>query len=231
MKKKYLLIPVAIALLIVAGVGAFMVKNIKDEKMQSGILLAFDLFDEYDVRVTFFVNVAEPDEFRAEAKARGHEIGFHTVGHMDLSVLEEQYIIEQAIEPIEEFRRQGYGMKAFAYPYGAYTEATNELLFEHYDVLRGAYRHELRAKDEVQGTLLESKSIDNVNYVDMPEFEREIMASLMEAYENPGTVVSFYSHSINDWAEWAVPVERLEFLFRTAENLGLEFYTYSDLIK
>ena len=243
MKKKFLLIPAAILFCIAVGVGAFRIKEIQDEKKQSGILLAFDdydtdswsdafdLFDEWGVRVTFFVNAAEPGDFCLEAKKRGHEIGFHTVGHMNLSTLEEQYIMEQAIAPMEEFRSQGYAMNAFAYPYGAYTEATNELLLEHFQVLRGAYWHELRDKNSVQGTFIESKSIDNTNYEDDAQFKNEIMAVLLEAYENPGTVVSLYSHSINDWAEWAVSVERLEFIFETAQNLGLKFYTYSDLVK
>lgn len=219
-----------------------MYKNWMDEKNQSGVLLAFDdydtdsweaafdLFDEYGVKATFFVNTFGPGDFCAQAKERGHEIGFHTIGHMDLTLLEEEHIIEQAIAPIENFREQGYELTAFAYPYGKYSSETNEMLLKHYSVLRGAYYHELRDKDKVKGTLIESKSIDNINYVDDAQFKNEVMAVLMDAYENPGTVVSLYSHSINDWAEWAVSVERLEFVFETAQNLGLKFYTYSDVV-
>ena len=242
MKKKLIIGVSILTLLVVVCIGAMYLKHWYDEKNQSGILLAFDdydtdsweaafeLVDEYDVKVTFFVNASEPDDFCARAKERGHEIGFHTIGHMDLTMLEEEYIIEQAIAPIEAFRAQGYDLTSFAYPYGKYSNETNEMLLEHYNVLRGAFYHELRDKDEVKGTFIESKSIDNVNYVDTPEFERELMAVLLEAYENPGTVVSLYSHSVNDWAEWAVSVERLEFIFQTAQNLGLEFYTYSELL-
>ena len=109
-----------------------MYKNMMDEKNQSGILLAFDdydtdsweaafdLFDEYGVKATFFVNAFGPGDFCAQAKERGHEIGFHTIGHMDLTLLEEEHIIEQAIAPIESFREQGYELTAFAYPYGKY---------------------------------------------------------------------------------------------------------------
>ena len=232
-----------IALGIVLGVGVIALKEWRDRQNQSGILLSFDdydtgsweamfdLFDEYDVKVTFFVNAFGPADFCEKARDRGHDIGFHTIGHMDLTTISEEAIREQAIDPIEEFRSQGYDLVAFSYPYGKYTEEINQLLLQHYDVLRGAYYHELRDKDAVKGTLIESKSIDNTNYVDDAQFKNEIMTVLREAYDNPGTVVSLYSHSINDWAQWAVSVERLEFIFETAQNLGLKFYTYSDLVK
>lgn len=243
MKKKILLGVVVLAILVAAGIGAIMLKKHYDEKKQSGILLAFDdhdtaswetildLMDEYDVKVTFFVTGFGPDEFCETARARGHEIGFHTIGHMDLNTLLEEHIIEQAIDPIEGFREQGYELKAFAYPYGSHSVGLDEMLLEHYDVVRGAYYHELRDKDNVKGTFIDSMSIDNVNFTSDEEFQNILMAKMLEAYENPGTVVSFYSHSINDWAEWAIPVHRLEFIFETAQNLGLEFYTYSDLME
>lgn len=244
MKKKYVVGLLAVAAgVLLALLGLFFLKKQYDEKNQSGILLSFDdydttswesmfdLFDEYDVKVTFFVNAFGPSDFCEKARERGHDIGFHTIGHMDLTTLSEETIREQAIDPIEEFRSQGYDFLAFSYPFGKYSEETNQLLLQHYDVLRGAYYHELRDRDAVKGTFIESKSIDNINYVDDAHFKNEIMAVLLEAYENPGTVVSLYSHSINDWAQWAVPVERLEFIFETAQNLGLKFYTYSDLVK
>lgn len=242
MKKIVKIAVVALVLLVVLGVVAIIVKKYMDEKSQSGVLLAFDdyaiedweehfdLFDEYDAKVTFFITASEPSEFCAKAVERGHQIGFHTVGHIDLKEVPLEVAYDQAVAPLEKFREQGYEITAFAYPFGSRSHDLNMMLFEHYDVLRGAYYHELRTKDSVKNSFIDSKSIDNINYTSDEEFKNIIMAEMIEARDNPGTVVSYYSHAISD-VEWGITEERLQFVLETAQNLGLKFYTYEDLTK
>lgn len=210
---------------------------------QCGIVLAFDdynaitweehfdLFDKYNVKVTFFVNVYEPTEFCFNAIEHGHEIAYHTAAHLNLTEITEDEIYQQAIAPIEVFREQGIELTTFAYPYGAYNEALNELLLQHYNILRGAYFYQLAGKHEMRHGFVESLPIDNVYYSSEEEFRDRIDSILEELSNNKGAVVGLYSHAIAARGDWCVPAERLEYIFQRAQEMGIQFYTYKELQK
>lgn len=207
---------------------------------QCGIVLAFDdynagdwenyfdLFDKYNVKVTFFVNCYEPTEFCFRAIEHGHEIAYHTAGHADLTKISDDEIYSQAIAPIEVFREQGIELTTFAYPSGAYTEELNELLLQHYNVLRGAWYYQVVGKHEMQNGFVESLSIDNIHYDSDEQFREQVDCILEELSNNKGAVVGLYSHGISDGA-WCVFPERLEYIFQRAQEMGIQFYTYKEL--
>ena len=241
MKKIYIVLAAAIvAVFALVLTGFINQKKLENEKNQSGILLAFDdyneqnwesyfdLFDQYDVRVTFFVNAYYPTEFCLRAIECGHEIGFHTLGHANLREVTKEEFIVQAIDPIEVFKEHGVELTSFAYPYGAYEAWMNEELLEHYDVVRGAYYYQLYNKSEFQKEFVESKPIDNYYYATDEAFQEDITQMLTEASQNEGTIVSLYSHAI-DGGDWCVSAERLEYIFQKAKELNLKFYIYKDL--
>lgn len=213
------------------------IENIND---QSGILLSFDdcneenweqyfdLFDKYNVKVTFFINASRPTDFCIKAQNRGHEIGYHTRDHVRLTEVSKEEFLKQAITPIKVFKENGCELTSFSYPYGAYSEWMNEELLKHYKVLRGAYYYELYPKENLERGFVEAKSIDNVNYDSDESFQEEIKKMLTEASQKKGSVVSLYSHVI-DGGDWCVLPERLEYIFQKADELNLKFYTYKDL--
>lgn len=188
----------------------------------------FDYFDENDVKVTFFVNSATPTEFCMEAVERGHEIGFHTMQHVDLTTASEEEVREQAIVPIEDFRKAGIEMTTFAYPYGEYTEELNRELLQYYKVLRGGFYYEPAPKDNFKSGFVESKPIDNNKFESELQFRWVINKMLYEARFNEGTVVSIYSHGIES-GEYCITPERMEYIIQKAKDLNLEFCTYQDL--
>ena len=210
---------------------------------QCGIVLAFDdysansweehfeLFDKYNVKVTFFVNAYEPTEFCFNAIEHGHEIAYHTAAHVNLTEITEDEIYQQAIAPIEVFREQGIELTTFAYPSGAYNEKLNELLLQHYNILRGAYYYQLVGKHDMRHGFVESLSIDNINYGSEEEFRDRIDFVLEELSNNKGAVVGLYSHAIADGGAWCVPEGRLEYIFQRAQEMGIQFYTYKELQK
>ncbi len=207
---------------------------------ECGILLAFDdynaiswadhfdLFDAYDVKATFFINSYTPTDFCFEAIDRGHEIGFHTASHTDVTELTEEELLDQVIYPIEAFRSQGIELTTFAYPYGSYTEELNERLLRYFKVLRGAYACEVVDREQMRGGFAESFSIDNGNYRSDWDYKRRINILLWELVHNKNSVVGLYSHAIGD-GDWCVGEERLEYLFRRANEMGIRFYTYQEL--
>lgn len=240
-KKKTLVILIAgILLLAAAGIlGGIKLYRVHKAR-QCGIVLAFDdynapsweehfdLFDQYDAKVTFFVNCSEPTDFCYHAAERGHEIGFHTINHVDLKTVSADEVYAQAIAPMEVFREKGFELTSFAYPYGSYTEELNELLLQHYRVLRGAYYYELVGKDRMRNGFVESLSLDNVNYSSDEQFEKRIDDILAELDENVGAVAGLYSHAIGD-GDWCVTEKRLEYVLKKAHEMGIQFYTFKEL--
>lgn len=242
MKKKMVIIVSLLFLTLAVALGGVKLYRLYRAR-QCGILLAFDdynadtweehfdLFDRYNVKVTFFVNAYEPTEFCFNAIEHGHEIAHHTAAHVNLTDITEDEIYQQAIAPIEAFREQGIELTTFAYPYGAYNEKLNELLLQHYNILRGAYYYQLAGKDQMRNGFVESLSIDNVNYESEEEFRDRIDFVLEELNNNEGAVVGLYSHAIADGGAWCVSEERLEYIFKRAKEMGIQFYTYKELQK
>jgi len=245
-KKIIIVICVVICMILAAMVGLRIVRHIKmkhymEIRNQKGILLAFDdyneenwtkyfdFFDKYGVKVTFFVTLTEPTDFCAEAIKRGHEIGYHTAGHVNLTEVSEEEMYRQAIAPLEVFRSQGYELTSFAYPYGAYTEGMNEELLQYYDTVRGAYHFEGRYKENLQKGFIESYSLDNVHFESDEAFRAKVVELLdvLASCDN-GTIASVYSHAIGA-GDWSIAPERLEILFQEAEKRDLVFYTFKEL--
>lgn len=210
------------------------------QKNPSGVLLAFDdyyeenweqyldLFDKYDAKVTFFINAGEPTEFCYKAIERGHEIGFHTIGHIDVEDATAEERWAEAIVPIESFRKKGIELTSFAYPYGAYTEETNEFLLQHYNVVRGGYYYELLPKENLKKGFVEAKPIDNNKFSSELQFWWVINKMLYSARFQEGTVLPIYSHAIES-GETCITPERLEYVLKKAREQNLEFYTYKEL--
>lgn len=238
-KKKRLLIAGMVVLIIaVAVLGGIKLWRIQ-QRDQPGILLAFDdyspdtweahfdLFDKYDVRATFFINAGEPVEFCYAAQERGHEIGFHTITHRNLLECTEDEIYEEAIAPIEVFREKGIELTSFAYPYGNYNEQLNEMMLEHYNIVRGAWQCELNLKHNLRHGFVEAMALDNSYYETQEAFETSMTDILSNLKQQKGMVICMYSHAIGDGG-WCINEEKLEYLLKTAKELGLKFYTFQD---
>ncbi len=244
MKKKIIIYIIGFLLVIVVCVlfiRHIRLKNYMIKYNQRGILLSFDdyneknwteyfdLFDKYNVKVTFFVTLSEPTDFCAEAIKRGHEIGYHTAEHVNITELSEEECYQQAIAPIEVFRSKGYELSSFAYPYGAYTEQLNEKLLQYYDTVRGAYKFEVRYKRSIQNGFVESYPLDNISFKTDEEFLAKI-DELLDVLINceEGTIAPMYSHAIGE-GDWCITPRRLEMLFQEAEERDLVFYTFKEL--
>lgn len=209
---------------------------------ESGILLAFDdyspdnwlqyfdFFEEYGVHVTFFIAWDEPTDFCFEALEKGHDIGFHSIGHTDVTVMSEEELQRCVIDPIEVFRKKGIELTSFAYPYGYRTAELDEKLLQYYKIVRGAYNAERHSIEELKSghIYIDSGSIDNYHMRDEQDFQENVKDILDELSANEGSVISIYSHAI-DAGDWCVTKEHLEYLFQKAEEQGIKFYTFSEL--
>ena len=239
-RKKMLFIVGAVLLAAVCAVlGGIKLYRVA-EANRCGICLSFDdynaenwedyfpLFEKYGVKVTFFVTASEPTDFCYHAIEAGHDIGFHTVGHVDMSKLDEDEVYQQAIAPIETFREKGIELTSFAYPYGMYSEELNQRLLSYYKVVRGAWYYQLVGKAQMRHGFVESYPLHSINHPSDEEFRESIDAILDELSRNKGAIANIYSHAIAG-GDWNVTEERLEYILKKATEMGFKFYTYREL--
>lgn len=236
-KKLGIRVVIGIVLILLVVAGLFMWKQRRqrvllvafDDYNEYSWRDAFDLFDQYDVQVTFFLNATEPTDFCKEAIARGHEIGYHTATHKDLKEVSKEEFYEEAIAPIEIFKEKGIELTSFAYPYGSYEEWMNEELLKHYKSVRGAYHFGVYFKADVDGGFVESQSIDNVHFESDEDFRKKIEEWLdMFCQCHEGTAASVYSHAISG-GDWCVSEDRLAILFEEAAERNIKCRTFNYL--
>jgi peptidoglycan/xylan/chitin deacetylase (PgdA/CDA1 family) len=207
----------------------------------AGILLAFDddyqavweqyfdLFDRYGAKATFFVT-GDFCAFCREALNRGHDVGYHTRHHLNLLKLSRDEFFEETLSALDMFRREGIPVSSFAYPYGFWEPWMHEELSGHFTTLRGfGTTFRVYHGEDLRGGYVSSKSLDNTIYKDDADFDRAVgLMFRIVKFIGGDTVVPLTTHTIADDAAWGIKPQRLEYILKTARDLRLRFYRYSD---
>ena len=209
----------------------------------AGILLSFDdsyvntwikyldFFDMYGAKVTFFLQGGF-DPFSRLALERGHDVGFHSVNHLDLRSLSAAAFTRETSGGAQVFRREGIPMPAFAYPYGFFQNWMNETLLQSFSILRGygvAFR--IYNKNEILSSYITSKSIDNTVIQNDDEFRRVIISMLRAVkFMDDCWVLPLTTHDISN-AAWGIRPDRLEFVLSLTAELKLKFYRFCDFLE
>jgi len=191
----------------------------------------FDLFDGFGAKLTFFVQGSFEEslaDFCFEAMSRGHDLGFHSVNHLDLRSVSRGTFNYETIYSAESFRQAGITFSAFGFPYGFSEPWMREALAPFFPFTRG-YGTNIRFydSDTITGGYVISKAIDNTVIPDNAKFESDIRLMLLAAKFTGSHIVPFTTHDISDTAQWGIKPGRLEFVLKTAQELKLRFYTYS----
>ncbi|GHV53304.1 hypothetical protein AGMMS49579_11850 [Spirochaetia bacterium] len=191
----------------------------------------FDLFDRYGARVTFFVQEQGP--FCAEALRRGHDIGFHTLHHPDLRKVSREVFLAETISPVDAFRQSGVGLSSFAYPFGFSEPWMHETLAGSFGIQRG-YGTSFRIYNEeaLRAGYISSRAIDNTVIKDDEDFDRYVALMLRTLKFLGGDhILPLTTHDISETAPWGITPRRLEYTLKTARDLNLKFYRYSDFAR
>jgi hypothetical protein len=210
----------------------------------AGILLAFDdnyeaawenyfdLFDRYGARVTFFIQ-GEFCPFCTEALHRGHDIGFHTLHHPDLRKVSREAFLAEALSPADTFRQAGVPLSSFAYPFGFSELWMHEILSASFGILRGyGVTYRIYNKDDIRRGYISSRAIDNT-VIKGDEIFDNYVALMFRTVKFLGGdgILPLTTHDISATALWGISPRRLEYTLKTARDLNLKFYRYSDFTK
>ena len=211
-------------------------------KDSAGILLAFDddyldvwrknfdLFDRYNARVTFFVK-GKYSPFCIEALQRGHDVGYHTINHLNLRKVSRRTFNKETTSQIGVFRRAGVPLTSFAYPYGLSEPWMNKELLKSFTILRG-YGVSFRAynRDVIRKGYSTSKAVDNFLYKQDEDFEAAIDTMFKTVkFIGGSTILPLTTHIISNTADYGIKPGRLQYLLQAANDWQLVFYRYKDL--
>jgi len=188
---------------------------------------AFDLFDQYQARVTFFVQGGY-SPFCKKALERGHDVGYHTAHHLDLRKLSRAEFDRETFSAVEEFHREGIPLRSFAYPFGFSEPWMRDALAGVFPIQRGfGATFRVYDRNTIKSGYPISRSIDNILFKEDDEFEAVIDA-MLRTVKFTGGILPLTTHDISDTANWGIKARRLEYLLSTAKALKLKFYRYGD---
>jgi peptidoglycan/xylan/chitin deacetylase (PgdA/CDA1 family) len=191
----------------------------------------FDLLDIYGARVTYFVQ-GELSDFCFHAINRGHDIGYHTIHHLNLPKVSTEEFYQEATSDIGSFRQAGIPLGSFAYPFGLSEPWMREALAGTFAIQRGfGATFRLYTTEAVREGYIVARSIDNIMFREEEGFEAVITGMFRTLKFIGGErVLPITTHDISDTAQWGIKPPRLEYLLKTAGSLKLKFYRYSDFI-
>ncbi len=204
---------------------------------------ARQMFITHNAKATFFISNSysmNEDEFGKLRTLQddGHEMGSHTLDHRGIKSnyyndpsLTEEYLDEQIIPSIKDLESHGLKISSFAHPFGQYTKEYNERLLLSFLFVRAttySFSDSLHppfySRNNPSG-LIYGIGIDSTynNSID------QIRDGMIRARDN-NEVLILYGHAIADdgW-DYQTPTAKLEEILASAEELGLEFYTISEL--
>jgi len=189
----------------------------------------FDLFDKYKARVTFFI-IGKTTPFCARAVRRGHDVGYHSLSHLDLRKMSRNEFNRETIEAVKPFRDAGISLSSFAYPFGFYEPWMHDTLLRSFGTIRGyGVTFRLYSEAEIRRGYISSRAIDNTVIPSDEVFYRLVTLMLKTTkFLDKKLVLPLTTHDISAKADWGISPRRLEYLLKTADDLGLAFYCYSD---
>ena len=216
----------------------------KPQKDDTGILLSFDdhyrkewenyfgLFDRYNAKVTFFVTgtYKTNSNFSRAALNQGHDIGYHSLNHLQLPNISRQNFDIQTTSQVINFRNMDVPLVSFAYPYGLYRAWMHDELLKTYKVIRGFnICFQVYDRQSIREGLIYAKSIDNTIF----RYEDEFMATIdimfkTVKFTEQNLILPISSHDISNKMSWCIKPHRLEYVLQKANELQLNFYRYSD---
>jgi peptidoglycan-N-acetylglucosamine deacetylase len=218
---------------------------------QPGIALTFDddrvdnwfqylpYLDSADVKATFYVCkynrfTAEQKQKLAVIQSHGHEIAFHSTNHYNMLDYVYKYkhtIDELMLNEIETglkmMNKDGFYPTSFAYPYGAHNGLYDNMLMRYFKSVRalnGTNDFSKSLAPTEKNKLLFGLGVDKSS----KRTDEAVLQLIKSASENK-TCAVFVAHDINTSISLSVTLWRLKKMINYSKQLGLKFYTVSEI--
>ncbi len=213
-----------------------------------GISLTFDdnyfndwnkmlpILKEYGAKATFFISSIDPNDTLQQSLilnivSEGHEIGCHTMHHVDVvKYLEthttEEFLKNEIIPVLQYFRNLSIPCYSFAYPYNSRNSKTDSILLRYFKKLR------CTSKDSDDAFLLHSNQfivkgmcIDNSSDIKINNID-----GLITKIEKRQSVLITISHKISyDIGRYTTSPVLIDSLCAKSSREKLKFYTISEI--
>ena len=247
------ILPVTTFLWIVLNISQGCTKYEKTGFMRKGgIALTFDddridnwfkylpFFDSTGIKATFYIckyHLLSPDQKNKLRilKNHGHEIAYHTTNHNNMVeyVVKNHHTLNELISneieyDLNKMERDGFYPTTFAYPYGAHTGELDHLLLKRYfksvRALNGSTDYAASLAPLDNNSLLFGFGLDKSS-----KHTDDCMAKIMHSAKNNNCCAIFVGHDINKDSKLSVTLDRLVKISRLVNELGLKYYTVSEI--
>lgn len=201
-----------------------------------------DLFNQYNIKATFFIN--RPQNLTSDQltklrqlKADGHEIGCHGLNHRNVVDFIDSLdvLINTEIKPAKKILSEyGFEIRSFAHPFGKSLPVIDTLLLNHFDYIRKATYNikdtTLDYYDEIFATknnyrITNSMGIDTNYKISLQNFETGLLRAKVK-----NEVLILHAHQIDSsLTNYSVSPEYLEATFKLCKKHHIESLRISDL--
>lgn len=217
---------------------------------EAGIALTFDddyvdnwykylpVLDSLGVKATFYISSYHKLSAEQVSKLRyimqsGNEIAYHTTNHINIakyleSHTEEELLQNEIYPDLIKMQQDGFFPVVFAYPYGSHNHETDKYLKSYFKSLRALNGSPNLAKSLAPST---NERILFAMEMDISGKRKDWMYDEMlhSASENRNCLV-LVGHRIEEGnTNLKVPLSRLLHIVNRSKELGLKFYTVSEI--
>jgi peptidoglycan/xylan/chitin deacetylase (PgdA/CDA1 family) len=238
-----------LAVLYLCTAGCYKYERTGGNVDKPGIALTFDdfsidnwckylpLLDSFGAKATFYISSYhlltphQKDKLR-EIQRHGHEIGYHTTFHNNLSEYVKQHGIKDLLEieiyqDLKKMNRDGFYPTTFAYPYGVhdnYLDAQLLTIFKSLRALNGSKDLGKSVTRTTSNTLLYGLGMDN------DKRSNGTLEKMMDLANQNHNCLVLVGHQIeNPASKFQVPYQKLKCVLQKARNLNMEFYRISEI--
>jgi peptidoglycan/xylan/chitin deacetylase (PgdA/CDA1 family) len=199
-----------------------------------------DLLDSFHVKATFYIsnyNRLNADQIQKlhEIEKRGHEIGYHTSNHPDLTKYYQQNGLQklmksEILDGLSLMNKDGFYPKTFAYPYGSHLPELDCAILKYFNSVRmlnstSDYAQSLSASggnQQLYAIVLDDVNGKSLNFID---------AMIKNAKDGKDCFVVLVHEINNSKVSYSMSYDRLKHMLVSAQASGLHYYTASDLSK
>lgn len=219
---------------------------------QPGIAITFDdnyvnnwykylpALDSLGIKATFYIsgyhklNTEQILKLKT-IESHGHEIAYHTLNHYNLFDYVYKYhhsiaeMIQQEIVPgLMKMNQDGFSPKTFAYPFGRHCDAIDKALLRHFKSVRalnGSTNYALSQAATDENDVLYGLGLDESS-----RNSDALISKMLTNAKEKNTCVVLVGHRINaENTNLMVTLSRLQSIAAQAHQLGLKFYTISEI--